>query len=265
MTPFRFAFAGDRDIAVWVLEYLLSEGFRPEALLLSDEGRATHAAELTRLAGLPPERVLRGGAFREPAGLRLLRELRLDVVVGIHFPYLVPPAVLELPRLGVLNLHPAYLPYNRGWHTPSWALLEETPIGATLHFMDAGVDTGDVVHQRALEVSPGDTADTLYQRLKGLELEVFREAWPQVVRGTYRRTPQPDGGPPGRRRQELFVPGVQRIHLDERVRAGDLLRRLRALTTSRLDEAAWFEVDGTRYRVQLVIREDPGPPRGEGV
>lgn len=261
MNDFRFAFAGDRDLAVWVLQYLLAEGFCPEALLLSDPARASHAGELLRLCPhLPAERVLRGSAFREPAGIALLRELQLDVVVAVHFHYLVPPAVLELPRLGVLNLHPAYLPYNRGWHTPSWALLEDTPIGATLHFMDEGVDTGDVVHQRVLEVSPGDTADTLYHRVKRLELEVFREAWPHVVRGTYRRTAQPPGGAPARRRQELFAPEVQAINLDERVEAGDLLRRLRALTTSRLDEAAWYEVDGTRYRVQLVIREDPAPP-----
>lgn len=265
MSEFRFAFAGDRDIAVWVLEYLLEQGFRPLALLLPDEGRASHAEALARLCPhLPPERIVRGRAFREPAGVALLRELRLDAVVGIHFPYVVPREVLDVPRLGVLNLHPAFLPYNRGWHTPTWALLEGTPIGATLHFMDAGIDTGDLVHQRELPVLPGDTADTLYHRLKRLELDVFREAWPSLADGTFRRTPQPADGPPAHRRQELFTPAVQRIDLDERVRAGDLLRRLRALTTSRVDEAAYYEVDGRRYRVQVVIREEPAEAEREG-
>lgn len=258
MSAFRFAFAGDRDIAVWVLEYLLAEGFRPAALLLPDEGRASHADELVRLCGhLPATHVLRGNAFREPAGVALLRALELDAVVCIHFPYLVPEPVLGIARVGVLNLHPAYLPYNRGWHTPSWALLHGSPIGATLHLMDAGIDSGDVVHQRVLPVSPGDTADTLYARLKRLELEVFREAWPALVDGTYRRTAQPEGCSPGHRRQDLLVPEVQRIDLDERVRAGDLLRRLRALSTNRPEEAAYYEVEGRRYSVQVVIREVP--------
>jgi methionyl-tRNA formyltransferase len=260
MSDFRFAFAGDRDISVWVLEYLLAEGFRPQALLLPDARRASHADALVRLcAHLPPERVLYGYAFREPRGMALLRELDLDVVVGIHFPYMVPEPVLRIPRLGVLNLHPAYLPWGRGWHTPSWALLQGTPIGATLHVMDTGVDSGDVLHQRALEVSPGDTANTLYARLKRLELEVFREAWPALVRGSCRRTPQPRQSPPAHRKQDLLVPGVQRIDLDERVPAGDLLRRLRALTTNRVDEAAYFDAGGTRYRVQVVIHEEPVP------
>lgn len=253
----RIAFAGDRDIAVWVLDFLLDQGVRPLALLIPDTDKASHdQALIERCDFLPPERILRGKAFRQPEGLELLRALELDFIVGIHFPLIVPPAVLELPRHGVLNLHPAFLPYNRGWHTPSWALLEQTPIGATLHFMEAGVDMGDIVHQQELAVSPGDTANSLYRRLKALELEVFRAAWPALAAGSYTRRPQrPDEGT-AHRRQELFSPEVQRIDLDAQVRAGDLLRRLRALTTNRIDEAAYFEVDGRRFRVQVQIQEE---------
>jgi methionyl-tRNA formyltransferase len=254
----RFAFAGDRDVAVEVLRFLLEQGHRPSALLLSGAERASHADALAAACPfLPPEAILRGTAFREPAGLALLRKLELDWILGIHFPYLVPAEVLAVPRQGVLNLHPALLPWNRGWHTPTWALLEGTPAGATLHFMDAGVDTGDVVLQRPLEPRPGDTADTLYGRIRALEVEVFREAWPTLVDGSFRRTPQPLDVGTAHRRRDLFSPEVQRIDPDARVRAGDLLLRLRALTTSRWDEAAYFDAGGARYRVQVAVREEP--------
>ena len=165
----RFAFAGDRDIAVWTLEYLLDGGYRPEALMLRAASRASHGERLAELCGhLPGDRIFRGKRFRSEPALATLRDLDLDFIVGIHFPYIVPREVLEIPRHGVLNLHPAYLPYNRGWHTPSWAILEGTPIGATLHFMDEGIDTGQVVAQRRLDVLPGDTADSLYRRVKRL-------------------------------------------------------------------------------------------------
>jgi len=257
----RFAFAGDRDVAVQVLDVLLEAGHRPVALLLTEPGRASHAHELESRCGfLPPEAILRGGEFRQPEALELLRSLRLDWILGIHFPYLVPPEVLELPREGVLNLHPALLPWNRGWHTPTWGILEGTAVGATLHFMDAGIDTGDIVHQRSLEPDPDDTADTLYRRLKDLEVDVFREAWPGLVDGSYRRMPQEAGAGTVHRRRDLFQPSVQRIELEETVTAGDLLRRMRALTTSRWDEAAYFEADGRRYRVQVSVREEPIDP-----
>ena len=252
----RFAYAADRDIGVWVLDYLLERGDEPLALLVSAPEKASHAEELTSRCAALGIPVLRGREFREPEGLRTLEALGLDLVLGVHFPYLVPEEVLRAPRLGVLNLHPAYLPFNRGWHTPSWAILEGTPVGATLHFMDVGIDSGDVVHQKELEVSPADTANSLYARLKRLELEVFREAWPEVAAGNHRRTPQdPDAGT-GHRRGDLFADAVRRIDLDRAVPAGELLRRLRALTTSSIDEAAYFESGGKRFRVQVNIQEE---------
>ena len=250
----RFAFAGDRDIAVRVLEYLLAQGHRPLALLLPAED--SHGDALRALCPfLDDAHVLRGNAFREPDGVALLKRLSLHYVVGIHFPSIVPPEVLALPREGVLNLHPAFLPWNRGWHTPSWAILDGTPAGATLHFMDAGVDSGEVVHQRKLEVSPADTANTLYARMKELELDVFREAWPALAAGRVRRRAQRGEGSV-HRRAELFAPDVQRLELDRPTTARELLRRLRALTTDRWTEAAYFERAGRRYRVQVSLRED---------
>jgi methionyl-tRNA formyltransferase len=253
----RIAFAGDRDIGVWVLEYLVGQGVKPLALCISDDARASHATELIALCShLPQENILRGSQFRQLPSLQLMRDLNLDCLICIHFPYIVPEAVLSLPRIGVLNLHPAYLPYNRRWHTPSWALLEEMPIGATLHFMDAGIDTGDIVHQRALLPTPGDTANTLYRRLKQLELEVFQEAWPQIAAGTYQRHAQEPLAGTAHQRQDLFVDAIQRLDLDAQVNTGVLIRRLRALTTNRVDEAAYFEVNSRRYRVQVTISEE---------
>lgn len=252
----NFAFAGDRDIAVAVLRYLVQRREIPGALLVSGEDRATHADELIAL--LPEEvPVYRGTAFADAEAVAALEDLDLDLIVGVHFPYIVPPEVLRVPRTGVINLHPAYLPYNRGWHTPSWAILDGTPYGATLHFMDEGVDEGDIIHQLRRDPTPGDTADSLYAAVKELEYRVFTEAWPRLVDGTFERRPQPSGGSMHRKR-DLLSPEIQRLDLEETVRAGDLLRRLRALTTNRVEEACYFEHGGRRYRVQVGIMEEQG-------
>ena len=105
---------------------------------------------------------------------------------------------------------------------------------------------------------PGDTANTLYQRVMELEFEVFKEAWPRLVAGDFERRLQRHLTGTSHKRKDLFTQEVQRIDLSEALKAGDLLRRLRALTTSRFEEAAYYEVDGRRYRVQVQIREEPG-------
>lgn len=257
--PPRIAFAGDRDIAVDVLDDLLAARTQPLALLIADPDRATHADELRqRCPWLGSEHVLTGRAFGTPDGIARLRALDLDLIICVHFPYIVPEEVLRLPREGVLNLHPAYLPYNRGWHTPSWAILDGTPAGATLHFMDAGIDTGDIVHQRRLAIAPDETAHALYLRLKAAEREVFREAWLDIARGSYSRRPQRGEGTSHVRR-ELLSPAVQEIDLDAPTTARELFRKLRALTTDRRAEAAWFEEDGARFRVQLTLTREAIP------
>ena len=253
----RIVFAGDREISVRVLSFILEKGIRPLALLVPAAEKASHADSLIGMCPfLEPEQILRGALFREPEAVALYHELQLDYIICIHFPYIVPEEVLAVPRLGVLNLHPAFLPYNRGWHTPSWAILDQTPIGATLHFMDSGVDTGDIVHQAESPVSPGDTAHTLYAKLLELEMKVFAEAWPQLESSQYERKRQDPARGSFHLCEDLLEDSVQQIDLDELVRARDLIRRLRALTTNRHVEAAYFEEDGTRFRIQVVIHEE---------
>ena len=254
----RIVYGGDRDISVWVLEFILSQGVKPLALLLPHPAKASHAEDLLRLCDYLEKRfILYGTAFREPKGLAILEEIDPDYIIYVHFPYIVPKEVLQIPRVGVLNLHPALLPYNRGWHTPTWAILEGTPYGATLHFMSEELDTGDIIHQKELKVLPHDTADTLYQRVKHLELEVFREAWPSLLSGSPPRSPQRPTRGTFHKKTDLFSPEVQELNLDGRVRVRDLINRLRALTTNCIEEAAYFTLAGKRYRVQIrIIPED---------
>jgi methionyl-tRNA formyltransferase len=253
----RIAFAGDRDISVQVLEVILNCDIKPLALLLPELSKASHSRELIRMCPfLKKVYILIGSIFRQPHGIEVLQKLDLDYIVCIHFPYIVPESVLNLPKFGTLNLHPAFLPFNRGWHTPVWAILEDTPIGATLHFMDSDIDTGDIVHQKRLVVTPSDTADILYKKLKRLELDVFKESWPRIVSGNFMRNPQNIIEGTVHKRSELFSPAIQRIDLDEPMKAAKLINRLRALTTNDIREAAYYEIDGKRYRILVSIQEE---------
>lgn len=247
----RIIYAGDRDISVRVLRFLLKEGVSPIALLVPDETRASHTKELIALSHLSSDRILRGIKFKSKSGIRLLKSLKPDYIIAVHFPYIFPEEVLKILKYGALNLHPAYLPYNRGWNTPTWAIWEGTPYGATLHFMSEEVDAGDIVHQKRIEIRPQDTADSLYRRVMRLELEVFKEAWDMIVNGTYKRKAQHLER--GTLHKKDDIAAIQKIDLGEKINAGDLIRKLRALTTNKVDEAAYFEMNGKKYRLQVKI------------
>ncbi len=245
----RIVFGGDRAIAVRILRFLRHQGVRPLALLVSDDRHETHADDLWWLIHDLKIPILKGSEFRSEAGIKRLAETAPDYIICVHFPYIVPKEVLNIPKHGVLNLHPAYLPWNRGWHTPTWAIWDDTPYGATLHFMSETLDGGDIVHQKKLRITPDDTADSLYRRALKLEYDVFKEAWPSIANGTYARKPQaPDEGTSHRKED---IESIRRLDIDADLKAESVVRRLRALTTNRIDEAAYFEVNGKKYRVQI--------------
>ena len=259
-SPPRVLFAGDREIAVQVLDFLLDHEVEVVGLLLPAVDQASHSSELReRCSFLPRDSILKPDLFEKPQLTEKISSLNPDFLLSVHFQSLFPPSLLEIPEVAALNLHPAYLPYNRGWHTPSWALLEDTPFGATLHVMTDKLDAGPIVHRKTIDVRPEDTAHTLYQRVQELELKVFTEAWPALCEGS--ASPKiPDSEGTAHTVSDLHTPDVQRIDLEETTRAGCLLDRLRALTTNRIDEAAYFERNGKRYRVQVSIVPDSDNP-----
>jgi methionyl-tRNA formyltransferase len=252
----RFIYAGDRRISVDILEFLLSQGARPQALMVPDDTLASHSAELIALCThLGKDHIWRGKSFQEPHNVERMRNLAPQYIFGIHFPLIIPRVVLNLPTVGVLNLHPAFLPYNRGWHNSAWALLENTPYGGTLHFMNEGVDTGDIVHQKRVTVMPDDTGNSLYQKALRTEVETFIEAWPLLLSGHPPRTAQDGSVGTAHKKRDLAASGVQRLDLDETTTGRALLDRLRALTTNSPAEAAYFEENGVRYRIRVTIEK----------
>jgi len=249
----KYAYAGDRDLSVTILDFLIEQGYKPSALLVTEPGRATHADELIAKSKLDTSLVFTGNEFKSAKGIEILKSLDIDYIIGIHFPYLIPKEVLNIPKIGFLNLHPAYLPYNKGWHTPSWAIIDGTPYGATLHFMTEELDAGNIIHQKICEVLPNDTANSLYQRVKQTEIETFVEAFPSLLASNPESKPQQG---PGTSHTKKQLQTIQEINLDSNYKGAELIDKLKGLTTNNVKEAAYFIKDGKKYFIQVRIESE---------
>jgi methionyl-tRNA formyltransferase len=107
-----------------------------------------------------------------------------------------------------------------------------------------------------LKISAADTADTLYRKIKKLELEVFQEAWPDLESSRVCRVPQNVNAGSCHTRRDLFQEQIQKINLDETTTPREFITKLMALTTNRIEEAAYFEINGSRYRIQVAISSE---------
>jgi len=245
----KIGFAGNHKIGMESLKILLSYNIKPRVLLLPKKG--DYNEEMKSL--LPDIPCIIGKSFREKKNIELLASLELDYILSVHFPYLFTKEIIKLPKIGVLNLHPAYLPFNRGWHTPSWAIYESTPFGATLHWVDEGIDSGDLALQKLIPVSWSDTAHTLYQKVLQCEIELLKEAIPYIINKNLPRIPQPHEGT-FHLKKDLET--IRRIDLNLEYSGEKIIRLLRALTTNNWNEAAFFEVDGKKFLIHIEIREN---------
>ncbi|MFI0975980.1 formyl transferase [Streptomyces sp. NPDC021093] len=141
-------------------------------------------------------------------GLWLLREFAPDLIISVRFSLIFRDEVLSLPRLGVLNVHPGELPRYAGLFSPFWSLLEgQESIGCTVHWIDAGIDTGPVLGLGRLPVDPARSlvwhvAHTYPQGVAAL-LNVL----PEVLAGRTVPSLRQDG----RKRCYRSLPGVRDI------------------------------------------------------
>lgn len=120
----------------------------------------------------------------------IIREERPGLVALCGFMRLLRPETLERAGVSFLNVHPSLLPEFRGLEAQRRAVeAGATRTGATVHFVDAGMDTGQVVMQAPLEIRPGETAEELAERLLPLEHRLYVEAIRRIQRESPRESP----------------------------------------------------------------------------
>lgn len=244
MSTISIVYAANRKIGLTCLQELLAAGITPLALLLAEGEGASFHDEMHSL--LPATPTFSGKTFRSKEGLALLSTLKPDYLISVHFPYIIPPEILALPRIGALNSHPAFLPFNKGWNTPMWAIVEQTPYGATLHWIDEGIDTGDIALQEQIDVPPTITAHALYQRALAAEQRIFHKALPLLKQGALPHIPQIGEG------TSHAKGDIRRIqNLDACMDPVMAERIVRGLTTNNLQESAYRTIYGERCCVRM--------------
>jgi phosphoribosylglycinamide formyltransferase-1 len=160
------------------------------ALVVSDRPDApglARARDLGLFAVALSVRELGGRAALEARLAALVEERRVDLVCLAGFMKILSPEFIARFPYRVLNIHPALLPSFPGLHAQEQAVRHGVRVsGVTVHFVDAGTDTGPIVDQRAVPVLPGDDADALAARILPFEHQLYVEAVRRVLLGGWR-------------------------------------------------------------------------------
>jgi methionyl-tRNA formyltransferase len=155
----------------------------------SPKGKVDPLKEAAQQAGSP---VFQPGKMKDPEAYEQMKRLSVDLAILAFVTDIVPGRVLALPRLGSICYHPSLLPRHRGASAINWAVIDgDTKTGLTIFWVDEGIDTGDILLQKEVDIGPDETTGAVYfNKLSPLGVEALVEAVDLIAAGKAPRIPQ---------------------------------------------------------------------------
>lgn len=215
-----------------------------------------YTKKIIETLNLPKDRIFDGDRIQSGECLDDIKRLNPDIILAIYWGFLLKPELIRIPPRGCVNIHLAYLPYNRGKNPNVWPIIEGTPGGVTMHYIDEGIDTGDIIAQSRIPAESIDTAETLYNKIIRESVELFKRTWPDIKNGTTSRVKQDESKTTSHYAKDLRK--LDLIDLDRKYTARELINILRARTFPPHPSAYFVDENGRKVyvRVQLEYAEE---------
>lgn len=188
----RVVVFGYGPLAVTSLQTLAALGITPVALVVPGNRTGKDvdlAASYAKSAGIPV--VVQPARARITPFIAEIERLNPELFFVWSYSMMLPPELIALAPLGAVNLHGGLLPEYRGGHVMNWAIANgETETGATLAYLDDGIDTGPVIAERRFPIEWHDDAGRVRDKLKLAGRALLEQWWPAIEQGTAPRTAQ---------------------------------------------------------------------------
>jgi len=131
----------------------------------------------------------------DPIDTEYLQKRSVEFAVSYRYRHIIRKAVIEYLNGNIINLHVSFLPWNRGADPNLWSFLENTPKGVSIHYIDEGIDTGDIIAQKELFFNNKlETLASTYKKLNTEIIELFKRYWELIINNKIDRKKQMQTG-----------------------------------------------------------------------
>ena len=186
----KIIFMGTPDFAAASLEALIDSRHEIQAVVTQPDKPKGRKGELTP----SPVKVVAEGKgikvyqplkVRDEEFVETLRAYNPDVIVVVAFGQIIPLSILKMPKFGCVNIHGSMLPKYRGAAPIQWAVLDgEKETGITTILMDEGIDTGDILLKKTIQIDTDETSGSLFDKLMALGAETILETLDELENGS---------------------------------------------------------------------------------
>lgn len=244
----KIVYMGNNYVGWKVLEWLKTQHCEIVSLILHPPERQKFGEDIKNNFSMTHDRIFYGNQLKDSDVLAAIRQFKPDLGLSVYFGHILRTPFLSIFPKGVINLHPSYLPYNRGSFPNVWSIIEGTPAGSTLHYIDEEIDTGDIISQKLVKVEPVDTGETLYRKLENASIDLFKESWPSILEGKI--SIQKQNLLEGTMHRLSDIKRIDRIELDQKYTAREIINRIRARTFPP-HKGCYIEEEGKRVYLRL--------------
>lgn len=194
----RIIYMGTPVFAVHALQSIIEAGHEVLAVFTQPD-KAKGRSKALQATPVKEEALLRGISVYQPPRLRdeenvrRIAQLEPDVIVVAAYGQILPESILRLPKYGCINIHASLLPKYRGAAPIEWAIIDgEEKTGVTTMYMEKGLDTGDMIEKTEVLIEPGDTGESLHDKLAEAGAKLILSTLDMVGAGTAPRIKQND-------------------------------------------------------------------------
>lgn len=190
----RIVFMGTASFSLAVLKMLIEEGYNIVGVVTQPDRYVGRKKVLT-MPDVKVEALKYDIPVIQPARIKedyqTVADLKPDLIITAAYGQIVPQAVLDIPRLGCINVHASLLPLYRGGAPVHQAIIDgQEKTGVTIMYMVKKMDAGDMIAQKETPILEEDTVGILYDRLSDLGAELLKETLPDILKGINQRIPQ---------------------------------------------------------------------------
>lgn len=258
----RIVFMGTPEFAVPSLRQLIADGHEIVCVLTQPDKPKNRGMKLmpspVKVVAMEHQiEVYQPVTLKSGEALERLSALKPELIVVAAYGKILPKEILDLPRLGCINVHSSLLPRYRGAAPINWAVLNgETETGVTIMYMVEGLDTGDIISQRATAIDPDETVESLHDRLALLGAELLGETVTAIGAGTAQRVPQNDA-------ESCYAPMLSRqlSPIDFSRSAHEIHNQVRGLIPW---PATTMEIKGQTFKIFAVEETGMDSTQGAG-
>lgn len=236
-----------------IIDFLIKSNEQIDYLVLDEKNRGNYNEKIisTFTSKYNKEKIIYNDQLSDSNFLDILENIHIDMGLLAWWPYIIKGKFLSIPKNGWINLHPSYLPFNRGKHPNFWCLVDETTCGVSLQLIDEGIDTGDILARKKIVTSWEDTGKTIYEKSRLAIIELFKDQFQTIKQHPQKMKQNTDEGS---FHKSSEIEEICRINLDEMYSARKLFNIIRGKMFYPYP-TAYFIDNGIKYSVTIKIEK----------